>query len=202
MRPTPKDKPYALTFAAAINRPGWIAGTVIYNGKMHGFLRRRNGTFIAVDVPGASQTSVFAINAYDEAVGEFDAPGYGCGLLRAAAGSYTQLAVPGADTTQALGINGTAVLVGTEHDSVGYHGFLWGTQNGFAVFEVPGTKPGNTLAGAINGTGTVTGYYFDSKFNAHGFVRSRGGRFTRFDAVAGKFPEYRQPKARPSTTAG
>jgi hypothetical protein len=150
MRPTPKDKPYARTFAAAINRPGWIAGTVIYHGKMHGFLRRRNGTFIAVDVPGASQTSVFAINAYDEV----DAPGCGCGPLRAAAGNYTQLAVPGADTTQALGINGTAVVVGTEHDSVSYHGFLWGTQNGSLCLRCPEPSRAIRLRGPSTGLGS------------------------------------------------
>lgn len=185
--PHPKNKSYEGTGVAAINRHGWIAGTLIYAGGMHGYLRRRNGTFIAVNVPGASQTSVWAINAYNEAVGDFLAPACSsCGFLRDAAGDYTQIAVPGANSTQALGINGTEVVVGTEHDTTGYHGFLWDAHNGFTLFEVPGTKPGSTLAGAINGTGTVIGYYFDKKSIAHGFVRSRAGRFTKFDAVAGQ----------------
>ena len=183
--PHPKNKSYAGTYPKAINRHGWIAGTVVYNAAMHGFLRPRNGTFIAVDVPGASQTSIFAINAYGEAVGEFLAPGCSaCGFLRDASGNYTQLAVPGA-STDALGINGSEVVVGTAKDVVGYHGFLWSAQNGYTVFDVPGTTPGGTLPVAINGTGTVIGYYFAAKGYPQGFVRSRGGRFTKFGAMAG-----------------
>jgi len=183
--PHPQNKSYVGTYPEAINRHGWIAGIVDYGGTMHGFLRRRNGTFIAVDVPGASQTTVWAINAYDEAVGDFLAPGCNsCGFLRDASGSITQLAIPGA-STGALGINGSEVVVGTAKDTVGYHGFLWSAQNGFTVFDVPGTKPGGTLPVAINGTGTVIGYYFAAKGYPQGFVRSRGGRFTKFGAMAG-----------------
>ncbi len=182
--PHPTNKSYAGTNSAAINRQGRIAGTVIYGGAMHGFVRRQNGTFLAVNVPGASQTSVSAINAYNEVVGDFFAPGGPFGFFRDSAGTYTQLAVPNA-TTQALDVNGSAVVVGTTHDASGFHGFLWSLPSGFTVFEVPGTKPGNTVALAINGTGTVTGYYFDSKLNNHGFIRSRGGRFIKFDATVG-----------------
>lgn len=183
--PHPKNKSYAGTYPKAINRHGWIAGTVVYNAAMHGFLRRRNGTFIPVDVPGASQTSIFAINAYGEAAGQFLAPGCSaCGFVREASGNYTQLAVQGA-STGALGINGSGVVVGTAKDVVGYHGFLWSAQNGYTVFDVPGTKLGGTLPVAINGTGTVIGYYFAAKGYPQGFVRSRAGRFTKFGAMAG-----------------
>src|SRR6266700_3739366 len=42
------------TYPSAINGNGWIGGTVVYStGFSHGFLRKPNGSFIAIDPPTA-----------------------------------------------------------------------------------------------------------------------------------------------------
>jgi len=60
----------------------------------------------------------------------------------------------------------------------------------FTTFEVAGAGKGiyeGTYALSINTAGTVTGYYIDSKFAYHGFLRTSGGTITTFDAPgAGK----------------
>src|SRR5580658_297065 len=172
------------TFPNAINRQGWIGGTVVYStGVSHGFLREPNGKFIAVNPPNSVESYVSAINDSDEAVGLFYSATAALAYLRDAAGNYTQLAVAGADTTTASGINASGTVVGCEHDSIGYHGYLWDSQHGYTVFDVPGSAPGTTLALAINRAGMVTGYYSDSNFYSHGFVRSSNGHFSTFNAV-------------------
>jgi hypothetical protein len=50
---------------------------------------------------------------------------------------------------------------------------------------------GDTISNGINRFGTVTGYYVDSQFGRHGFVRSAAGRITTFD-VAGASQGNRQ----------
>ena len=47
------------------------------------------------------------------------------------------------------------------------------------VFDVSGST--GTYADAINGPGAITGWYLDSKSNAHGFVRAADGTYTTFD---------------------
>jgi hypothetical protein len=174
------------TYPNAINRYGWIGGTVVYStGASHGFLRKPNGAFIAVNPPGSLQSFVDAINDSDEAVGQFYGTSATYGFLRDAAGNYTQLAVAGADTTTATGINGTGTIAGYEHDATGYHGFLWNASHGFTVFDVPGSQPGTTIVTAINGAGTVTGFYTGSSYYSHDFVRSWNGHFITFEPVSG-----------------
>ena len=63
-----------------------------------------------------------------------------------------------------------------------------GTESGtstFITFEVSGAGKSiyeGTYALSINTAGTVTGYYIDSKFAYHGFVRTAAGTITKFDA--------------------
>jgi hypothetical protein len=176
------------TFPVAINRHGWIAGSAVdASGKSHGFLRRRNGVFILVDAPFGENTWLTAINANNEVVGYFDTPNCLCGFLRDAAGNYTQIAVPGSDITLPSAINGTGVVVGYEIDGSGLHAFLWSVQNGFTIFDVPGSIPNTSTPWGINGTGTIAGSYYDAPVTgARNFIRSRGGRFTTFEAIDGQ----------------
>lgn len=174
------------TFPSAINKNGWIAGTVVYKtGVSHGFLRQASGTYIAVNAPTATQTFVSAINASNEAVGFFNTPTLIKSFLRNAAGKYTVLAVATADTTVATGINASETIVGYEHDANGFHGFLWTAKGGFTVFDVPGSALGTTFPLAINNAGTITGSYTDSSSFGHDFVRNPTGKFTTFQPIVG-----------------
>jgi uncharacterized membrane protein len=62
------------------------------------------------------------------------------------------------------------------------------------TFNVPGAGTGfqhGTTATSINAAGVIAGYYVDSSGSDHGFIRSRDGVFTVFDApgaVAGTLP--------------
>src|ERR1035441_7375735 len=92
---------YQGTGPSSINRQGWIGSTVVYStGASHGFLRKPNGAFIAVNPPNSSQSFVAAINDSNEATGHFYGPSATYGFLRDAAGNYTQLAVAGSNTNK------------------------------------------------------------------------------------------------------
>ena len=171
------------TSPAAINRHGWIGGTVRDSAYVpHGFLRSRDGVFITIDPPTSVQTFVSAINAYNEVVGHFYSATASHGFVRDAGGNYKLLDVPGATSTTPSGINDTAVVVGVANDASGAHGFLWDAQHRYTVFDVPGAKSGTTYPVGINQNGVVTGFYFDTDNDSHGFVRNQAGSFTTFVA--------------------
>ena len=56
----------------------------------------------------------------------------------------------------------------------------------FTTFDVPGSIPGNTLAGGINNAGQVTGVYADSATNAGRSFVDTGGTFSTFIAPSGQ----------------
>jgi hypothetical protein len=88
------------TFPDAINRQGWIGGTVILSSNFkQGFLREPNGSFLSVLPPGAAQSFLMAVNSSHESAGFFYGTRATYGFLRDAAGNFTQLGVAGSNTT-------------------------------------------------------------------------------------------------------
>ena len=80
-------------------------------------------TFTPIDVPSASSTAAFGINATGQIVGGFtDATG-SHGFLDTG-GVFTLIDVPGASLTRTFGINATGQIVGGFTDATGSHGFL------------------------------------------------------------------------------
>ena len=63
------------------------------------------------------------------------------------------------------------------------------TKATFTAFDLAGSA--GTYADAINRSGTITGFYFDSSEVAHGFVRSSDGSIATLDVSHAKdtFPE-------------
>ena len=60
-------------------------------------------------------------------------------------------------------------------------------QGTIITFDAPGAGTGfrqGTTSTGINAAGVITGYYVDSSNINHGFVRSRNGVFTEFDAAS------------------
>src|SRR5207249_5247479 len=90
-------------------------------GTFHGFLFTQ-GSFITVDVPGASSTNALNINNAGEIVGT--SRGTGEHGFFFSQGRFVTIDVPGALSTQATGINDRGRVVGTFGDSHGQHGFL------------------------------------------------------------------------------
>jgi hypothetical protein len=58
------------------------------------------------------------------------------------------------------------------------------TQEGatLSTFDPPGST--QTRQTSINPDGVITGYFYDTNHNPHGFLRARDGTFTTFDAPA------------------
>lgn len=69
----------------------------------------------------------------------------------------------------------------------------------FTTFDVPGAGTGGaqgTYPTAINPEGAITGWYADSNYGYHGFLRAAGGVFATFDApgaVNGTIPASINP---------
>jgi hypothetical protein len=66
----------------------------------------------------------------------------------------------------------------------------------FTTFDVPGAGTGygeGTIPSGINSAGAITGSYFDSKDVGHGFLGSKDGTFTTFDAPVPAQPPAKGP---------
>lgn len=132
----------------------------------------------ALAVPvGASQ------NADEPRIITFDAPGAGTGMFQGTGCfAYTDCSVL---------LNNLGVITGYYLDANNvYHGFLRSPDGKFTTFDAPGA---DTTAGDFNGTvpngindaGAITGAYYDSSNEGHGFLRSPEGKFTTFDVPGG-----------------
>ena len=139
------------------------------------------GTFVPIEVPGASFTVARAITADGRIVGFFgEASGRQHGFLLAD-GSFTTIdvPVPGARSTNALGINARGDIVGAWVDGGGVqHGFHLPAYGPFTVIDGPAAI--RTLARGINAAGDIVGYY-DTPGKRHGFLLSRDGVFSTID---------------------
>jgi hypothetical protein len=153
-------------------------------------------TYIIFDPPGSTSTQPASINAKGAIAGSYNDANFVLhGFLRAPDGSFTTFDAPGAAYTFPASINRVGAIAGSYDDAnFVLHGFLRSPDGNFTTFDPPGSKgtqfgPG-TGAAAINGAGEITGAY-EGKPNAegriaiHGFLRSRAGAFTTFDAVPG-----------------
>ena len=198
------------TFATNINSEGVIAGSYVdAKNVSHGFLRTPNSEFTTIDAPGAGTfpgqgtgvCAVDCINSEGAIVGFYTDPNnVPHGFLRSPAGDFTRIDVPGAGTgafqgTGASGINTEGALVGGYTDASNVnHGFVRSPAGDFTPFDVPGdgtaSNQGPLISGfaGINAQGVITGGYVDANNVNHGFVRTRDGEITTFDAPgAGTF---------------
>ncbi len=189
------------TDAYAINPAGDIVGT--YNdppapgkacstGQQHGYLLR-HGVFTTIDVPDATFTGAFGINAEGDIVGHFGVPPSGRmngWLLRN--GTFTTYAHPDAEAANKMscgfGINPQDEIVGHYQDVSGIHGFVLNAA-GFTPIDMEGGK--NVYAYGINPEGEITGFYTALADNrVHGFFLDKSGVFTKPVDVPGAVNTY------------
>lgn len=101
-------------------------------------------------------------------------------------GTVTVFTVPNATLTEATAINNLDQVVGFYQDASGvYHGFIRDRQ-GHLVYpvDVPGastTRFLGTIPLGINDFGFISGHFWDSSNNEHGFVRAPWGQFFQID---------------------
>jgi probable HAF family extracellular repeat protein len=156
-----------------INASGTVTGIFSDTGfASHGF-KWANGTGQLFDFPGASQTTLGAINNLGTAVGTLiNSDGSSLGFTLDANGQTAQFAVPGFFSTSALGINNRGDIVGVA-DGVGFEK----TGSTFKLIQFPGSV--STIPTSINDAGVIVGTYFDGD-TTHSFV-SANGKFVNFD---------------------
>jgi hypothetical protein len=152
---------------------------------------------------GAFQgTSPYSINPSGEIAGYYlDSNNVGHGFVRSAAGKITTFDAPAAGTgtfqgTGAFSINPNGTSVGFYQDANCVEHAFQRTQDGaISSFDAPGagTTPGSclsfdpldtqgTAAMSINAPGEVAGSFMDANDIFHGFVRTKDGVTTTFDA--------------------
>src|SRR4029450_216007 len=158
-------------------------------------------TITTIDAPGAGTgpfqgTSTLDINAAGTIIGfSRDANNVRHGFTRSRDGTFTMFDAPGAGTapgqgTRAYSVNPIGTVTGFFTDSLNTaHGYVRSNLGVITVFDAPGagtgldrgTFPYNSTQ-LINPNGVITGYYVDSAFVLHGFVRDENGAVTTFDA--------------------
>jgi hypothetical protein len=166
------------TDPTAINNNGAITG--YYNGKNTGtvraFIRDQFGNFSNFDVAPGGQTVVdpMAINLSGEVAGWYTGSDQSVafGFLQDASGNVTDFSVPHATDFRTEGMNDNGVTVGFwQPDNGGADfGFERSAAGTITSFTVPFPNFGTDAVG-INNNGRVAGYWPDTNFLYHGFVR-------------------------------
>ena len=189
------------TRAYAINPAGQIVGFFTDNSaRCHGFVRAPNGTFTQIDAPDAgtgpfpqgtfpSEFTPMGLNSGGAISGFYvDASGVQHGFVRAAGGQITEFDPPGSILTQPNAIDEPGDITGFYFDAnfVG-HAFLRATDGTFTQIDAPGADStpftGNgTFGVGVTPSGEVEGVFVDPQGLLHGFVRSKKGVYTTFDA--------------------
>jgi hypothetical protein len=196
------------TYATGISSKGDVFGYYLDfdEAALHGFIRTLDGTFTKVNVfpyPLRNEGTILeGINSQGEAVGYYirrnrdhgDGAVYH-GLIRSPQGVITTIDLPGAGTGDEQGtfledINNSGTILGGYIDSFGERHFVLLSKKGEVTkFEVPGSSGTRAYyvinsigADKLNSAGEASGTYRDSDDVRHGWVRSKQGMVTVFDA--------------------
>ncbi|MGA3228142.1 MAG: hypothetical protein ABSC65_30550 [Acidobacteriaceae bacterium] len=181
-----------------LNLEGAIVGFYTdTNFLYHAFVRNPDGQFATFVGPGSCDTGVpegcygsgtYNINLFGTSVGAYqDNSGnfVSHGFVRTADGKITTFEAPGAGTgtgqgtgfDQIAGLNITGAVTANYLDGNDvYHGFLRAADGKITTFDAPGADLNagdyaGTTPVSLNDLGVVAGYYVDSSFVVHGFLR-------------------------------
>ena len=171
-----------------INENGEIAGYYKdADSVLHGFVRRRDGTFDTFDAPGAAKasglgTSPQCINNAGEVAGFFvsNPNAVRHGFVRRKDGTILTIDPEGSLGTVIQSINAQGQITGNYVVGDTAHAFLANRDGAFTTFDPPDSY--NTAPQNINENGDITGYFGDVNNALHGFVRHKDGTFETFDA--------------------
>jgi hypothetical protein len=128
------------------------------------------GTYTQIDVPGATYTGCWGINAAGDIAGSYaDSAGKVHGFFLSG-GTYTSIDYPGADLTVLYGLNNLGQVVGVTSSI----GFVYDLQTQtFINIEYPGATL--TVPTSINDAGTIAGYFSPDNKVFQGFERAGVG---------------------------
>jgi len=113
----------ALGISGAGGGGSTIVGEFTDSTGTHGFLNT-GGSFVTLDIPGASGTEAFGVNSAGDVVGVF-ANSAGTHGFVDTGGTYMMLDAPSASYTAAFGINGAGQIVGSYTANTRTHGFVY-----------------------------------------------------------------------------
>ena len=185
---------YQGTSPESINNLGVVAGYYVDASYFyHGFLRTPDGQFTSFEAPGAVSTSfgtiVYGLNDLGVAAGYwFDANYVAHGFLRTPDGQFTSFEAPGAGTSiSASGFTEGTFLgaVNLEGETTGFivdsntdaHSFVRAANGKATTYNIPGQilNAGNDYGStgvAINAVGVIAGYWYDTNYVVHGYLRT------------------------------
>jgi hypothetical protein len=189
------------TEGGQINNNGVVVGEYLNTaaGTYEGyFYKTATKTFGSYQVPGQPQfttTSLAGINTAGNVCGYVFPPPYTAySAFVESAGTVTMFSVEGSAATACLGLNDAGTAVGFYVDSAGVsHGWMRTSSGTVTTIDVPGaaTTPGTApciqgpVAGSlvlgVNNSGYVSGHYWDSAYNEHGFIRTPAGKFVQIN---------------------
>ncbi len=181
--------------AGVITGP-YVTGSDVTTSVWHGFVRATNGDITTINVPGAGTgdkqgTQPTSINASGVIAGMYtDSNSVYHGFIDANGTFTNPIDAPGAVATVPTSIDAAGDIAGVYADSTGLmHGFVRTAGGTITTFSAPGastTPPGSgkgikidgTIAGSINTTANIAGFYTDTNKVEHGYIRSSNGTFT------------------------
>lgn len=202
------------TIVEDLNDSGQIIGFYTSESSVstRGFERSPSGKITLLDDPGAGTpvnggaltyagTTPYAINSHGIIVGSFATtdPVTEAFVLNPK-GTFSNIAPAGSYFSQAFAINSSGVITGRTgiYDWTQYIGLTYGyvlTPDGKTVtFQSPSATQTGWLNGttsvAINSAGVTTGYYYDSNYVAHSYIRAANGTFTEFEVPGAGTTSY------------
>lgn len=198
---------YYGAYPQAINIEGAATGTYFdssFTG--HGFVRTPGGSITEFDPASSVWTEPWAISADGTIAGSYqDSSGQWHGFLRDRHGSISTFDVPGYTDTGIGNFGGHAISMNAEGDIAGSYnqttdpedypvldGFLRHHDGTFDTFYAADYPPCCiwTFPTALNADKTIAGYLNDGYSINHGFVRTRDGNVTLFDAPGAGTGEF------------
>jgi hypothetical protein len=201
------------TCPSAINDLGVVTGYYVdTNSVSHGFLRSPEGKFTTFDVSGAGGYGSFpmALNPEGAIAGYYSDSNYSFhAFLRTPDGRFTTWIGPdectgngseGCYGSAAHSINAFGTVAGAFEDNSGNfvaHGLIRSPDGALTTFDAPGAGTGSYqgtgcpgCAPGLNRWGAIAGTYIDANSVQHGYVRSRDGEITTFDAPGAGTSSY------------
>jgi hypothetical protein len=191
------------TRVAGLNDLGIVVGSVrTASGLDIPYVREPDGTFRNVDFPTFEGGDGNAINLWGVMVGNLvvstdnNSPAFlhFHGFILEPNGALTLFDPPGSQVTEIPtgsinifgAITGDYWTCNADLSSCAVHGFVRSPEGKYTAFDVPGASTdgidgGGTYPQGINDLGEVSGFYVDTNFVYHGFVRSPEGRISTFD---------------------
>jgi hypothetical protein len=187
------------TIALQISQKGTVGGefyddsTSTYSGFLY-----KSGAYTTYNVPNQpkfTSTAIYGVNDAGDICGFIFPPPYKVApAFFRLKGKLHIVKVEKSAQSACVALNQNGDAVGFYLDSAGVdHGFLRTAAGKISTIDVPGaaTTPGvapcvsgnvaGSVAEGINIHGEISGHYWDTAYNEHGFVRTTDGKFHNID---------------------